>query len=307
MILCVNLSPCLETNIEVDSLAVGKMHKVISRHTYFTGKAMNVAVGLSRLGESALASGFMYEGNGRLFEHEMHKEGVTYKFVWNGGTMKEVYKFIDARSMLTEVVDDASPIEKGKCVELINTVSDLSKNCKAVVLSGDLPESAPEDLMCKILEAVNPKAFKVVDTGVENLSKLLERGVDLIKPNLVELERALNVRITDKNSLSKACDEIIKRGARRLLVSLGSQGAVMCDGKKKLYCTSVHVPMNSTAGAGDAMVAGATKALCDGASSETILRCGVAAGTASVTTPDNISFLRDKYEEILNSLTVKEI
>lgn len=307
MILCVNLSPCLEINIEVDSLSVGKMHKVISRHTYFTGKAMNVAVGLSRLGAHALASGFMYEDNGRLFEHEMHREGVTYKFVWNGGRMKEVYKFVDARSMLTEVVDDATPIEEGKCEELVNLVGDLSKSCKAVVLSGGLPEGVPNDLTYKILSAVNPSAFKIVDTDGDSLATLSELGADLVKPNLTELQRALNVKITDRNSLLKACDALIDRGAKRVLVSLGNQGAVYSDGNVRLYSSSVNAAMNSTAGAGDAMVAGATKALCDGASAENILRCGVAAGTASVTTPDNISFLRDKYEEILNSLTVKEI
>ena len=307
MILCVNLSPCLEVNIGVDSLAVGKMHKVISRSTYFTGKAMNVAVGLSRLGVHALASGFMYEDNGRLFEQEMHREGVTYKFVWNAGRVKEVYKFIDSRSMLTEVVDDASPIEKGKCEELVNMVADLSKSCKAVVLSGEIPEGLPQDLMSRILSAVDPKTFKVVDTDWSSLAKLAEQGVDLIKPNLVELQRALNVKITDRDSLSRACDKLIKMGAKRVLVSLGKRGAIMCDGTKKFYCTSINAPMNSMAGAGDAMVAGATKALCDGAASSEILRCGVAAGTASVTTPDNISFLREKYEEILNSLTVKEI
>lgn len=307
MILCVNLSPCLEINIEVDSLSVGRMHKVISRRTYFTGKAMNVAVGLSRLGAGALASGFMYEDNGRLFEQEMHKEGVTYKFVWNSGRVKEVYKFIDGHSMLTEIVDDASPIEDGKCEELIRTVADLSKSCEAVVLSGDIPESVPDDFMCKILSAVNPSAFKVVDTDGTRLAKLLELGVDLVKPNLQELQRALSMKITDLDSVSRACDALIKKGAKRVLLSLGKQGAIMCDGERKLYCMSNNVAMNSTAGAGDAMVAGAAKALCDGADSEEILRCGVAAGTASVTTPDNISFLREKYEDILNSLTVKEI
>ena len=40
---------------------------------------------------------------------------------------------------------------------------------------------------------------------------------------------------------------------------------------------------------------------------EEILRCGVAGGTAAVTTPDNITFRREKYEEILDGLEVHEI
>jgi fructose-1-phosphate kinase PfkB-like protein len=55
------------------------------------------------------------------------------------------------------------------------------------------------------------------------------------------------------------------------------------------------------------MVAAAAKALVEGASLPEILRCGVAAGTAAVTYPDSKSFKKDKYNEILSSLKVKEI
>ena len=307
MILCVSLSPCLEINIEVDSLAVGRMHKVISRRTFFTGKAMNVATGLSRLGAHALVSGFMYEDNGRLFEQEMHKEGVTYKFVWNKGRVKEVYKFIDRKSMLTEVVDDATPIEEKNGKLLLDTVADLVKNCNAVVFSGDISEGLPEDYMRQVLSVVPANVLKVIDTDGYRLAKLLDCGLDLVKPNLEELSRATGIKITDRDSMIRACENLIERGAKRVLLSLGKQGAVICDGKRRLYCTSLNVAMNSTAGAGDAMVAAATKALTEGAELADILRCGVAAGTASVTLPDSISFLKEKYEEILQMVTVKEI
>ena len=55
------------------------------------------------------------------------------------------------------------------------------------------------------------------------------------------------------------------------------------------------------------MVAAATYALLKGGSMQDILRCGIAGGTAAVTSPDSISFAKKKYEEILSSLTVKEI
>ena len=307
MILCVSLSPCLEINFEVDSLAVGKMHKVINRRTFFTGKAMNVATGLSRLGAHALASGFMYEDNGRLFEQEMHKEGVTYKFVWNKGRVKEVYKFIDRRSMLTEVVDDATPIDGDNAKQLLETVADLSKNCSAVVFSGDISEGLPEDYMHQVLSVIPPHVLKVVDTDGCRLANLVDCGLDLVKPNMDELTRATGIKITDRDSMVRACDNLLERGVKRVLLSLGKHGAVICDGKQRLYCTSLNVAMNSTAGAGDAMVAAATKALSEGANLADILRCGVAAGTASVTLPDSISFLKEKYDEVLQMMTVKEI
>ena len=93
------------------------------------------------------------------------------------------------------------------------------------------------------------------------------------------------------------------------MLSLGriKMGAVITDGKKTYHCKSINVAKNSTIGAGGGMVAAATYALLKGGSMQDILRCGIAGGTAAVTSPDSISFAKKKYEEILSSLTVKEI
>ena len=83
---------------------------IISKRIFFTGKAINVAIGIARLGADAFSTGFMYDGNGHQFEIELHREGVPYKFVWNEGRVRENYKFIDQRSMLTEVNDISAEI-----------------------------------------------------------------------------------------------------------------------------------------------------------------------------------------------------
>ncbi len=307
MILCISLSPCLEYNIEVDNLGVGKVNKVIGRRDFMTGKALNVATGIARLGGGAFATGFMYEDNGRLFEQELHKEGVTYKFVWNKGRVREVYKFVDRRSMLTEFADEASPISRERGEELIDMVAELSQKCNAVVFSGSCPDSLGEDYMLRLLSVIPDGIIKIVDTDGNRLIKLIRYGVDLAKPNLDEMQAALQIKITDQDSMKRACKTLVNAGAKRVLLSLGKRGAVICDGDRTLYCTSLNVAMNSTAGAGDAMVAAATLALAGGASLADILRCGVAAGTASVTLPDSISFLKSKYDEILKMMIVKEI
>lgn len=307
MILCVSLSPCLEVNIEVDSLSVGKMNKVIGKKTYLTGKTLNVAIGLARLGCGAFATGVMYEDNGRLFEQELHKEGVTYKFVWNSGRVKETYKFIDRRSMLTEVVDEATAITPQNREHLIDLVGELSKNCKAVVISDSICSGFPDDYIVDVLKAVPDNVMKIVDAEGIKLKNALKCGVDLIKPNLEELQHTLNVKVTDRKSMIKACQSLIGMGAKRVLVSLGKNGAVISDKNEQFYCVSMNVAMNSTAGAGDSMLSAATMALTEGRPLIDILRYGVAAGTAAVTQPDTLSFSKEKFNEILPTLGVKSI
>ena len=95
-------------------------------------------------------------------------------------------------------------------------------------------------------------------------------------------------------------------GAKTVLLSLGKDGAVITNGSKNYYCRSINVAVNSTVGAGDGMVAAAAVKMQEGADLPEILRAGVAAGTATVTTFGTVSFTKEKYEEIYRNLLVTE-
>ena len=307
MILTVCPSPCIDVSMEVDTLSVGKANKIISKRTFYTGKALNVAIGLARLNADVFATGFMYEENGTQFEHELHREGVPYRFVWNKGRVRENYKFIDHRSMLTEV-DDVSPeVSKQKQADLIKLISAISEKCDGIVISGGLAKGMTAEFYSEVLKSVPDSVVKIADTEGERLFEALKCGVKLVKPNIEELERTVKRKIVTKQDMLESCFELLDKGAQCVLLSLGKKGAIITDGSKNYHCKSVNVAMNSTVGAGDAMVAEATNALLKGGTMEEILRCGVAGGTAAVTLPDSISFTKEKYEEILSSLTVEEI
>ena len=58
MILTVCLNPCTDVTIEVDSLNIGKLNHVKNKTLSFTGKALNVAIGVARLHGEQLGNGF---------------------------------------------------------------------------------------------------------------------------------------------------------------------------------------------------------------------------------------------------------
>ena len=126
MILTVCLNPCTDVTIEVDALNVGKLNHVKNKTLSFTGKALNVAIGVARLRGQSHATGFMYNENGSLFEQALDREGVPSVFIWNRGRVRENYKFIDNKSMLTEVNDVGGPIAENKPAELVVLVANLS-------------------------------------------------------------------------------------------------------------------------------------------------------------------------------------
>ena len=307
MILTVCMSPCTDVTIELDSLNVGKTNVIKSRTTSLGGKALNVAIGVKRLGGDVYTTGLMYNENGYLFENTLDKEGVPFTFVWNKGRARENLKFIDNRSMLTEVNDVGTEVAKEKTEEVLGLVRMLSARSGVTVLSGGLPRGLDASYYGKLAASVHKGTMKIVDAVGQRMFSALNQEVDLVKPNLEELENAIGKAVESKEDMLKACYELLDRGAKVVLLSLGKEGAVITDGRNNFYCKSLNVAVNSTVGAGDGMVAATALKLEQGADLREILRSGVAAGTATVMSVGQTSFTKEKYNEVLSNLVVREI
>ena len=301
------MSPSMDVTIELDAFNVGKTNVVKSKTVFYGGKALNVAIGVARLGGEAYTTGLMYNENGYMFENALDKEGVSFSFVWNEGRVRENYKFIDSRSMLTEVNDVGAAVSKEKTEEVLETVRKLSARSSVTVLSGGLPKGLDESYYGRLAAAVDKRSLRIVDAVGWRMLSALNEGADLVKPNLDELENTLGRHIGSKEDMLEGCYELLDRGAKRVLLSLGKKGAVITDGSRSYYCKSLNVAVNSTVGAGDGMVAAAALKLEQGAPLSDILRAGVAAGTATVMTVGQLSFTKEKYEEVLANLQVSEL
>ena len=307
MILSVCMSPSIDVTMELDALNVGKTNVVKNKALSLGGKGLNVAIGVSRMGLESFVTGLMYNENGYVFENALTKEGVPFSFIWNKGRVRENYKFIDSRSMLTEVNDVGEEVDLEKAKEVLSIIKTQSAKSRVTVLSGGLPRGIDASFYGDMVKAVAPNSLKIIDAKGDRLFHALDQGVDLIKPNLEELENSIGRRIEDKQDMLDACYELIDRGAKIVLLSLGKQGAVITDGSKNFYCKSLNGAMNSTVGAGDGMVAAAAIRLSEDAPISEILRSGVAAGTATVMTTGTVSFTQEKYAEVLSTLHVIEL
>ena len=307
MILTVCMSPCTDITIELDKLNVGKTNVAKSKKVSYAGKALNVAIGVSRLGGKAYTTGLMYNENGYMFENVLDQDNVEFSFVWNNGRARENYKFIDNRSMLTEVNDVGTEVAPERLEEVLGLVRTHSARSDVTVLSGGLPRGVASDFYARLVQAVDKNSLKIVDASGQRMFSAIQEGVDLVKPNIEELENAIGKNITSKEDMLSGCYELLNRGAKRVLLSLGRYGAVITDGRESYHCRSVNVAVNSTVGAGDGMVAAAALKLAEGASMPEILRAGVAAGTATVMTIGQNSFAKETYEEVYAAVEVHKI
>ncbi|WP_292752718.1 PfkB family carbohydrate kinase, partial [Methylophaga sp. UBA4204] len=78
----------------------------------------------------------------------------------------------------------------------------------------------------------------------------------LIKPNLYELETLLQVKLDTKEAIAECARKLQLSGVKHVCVSLGDQGALLVSPSNSFYAKALSVPVNTTVGAGDSMVAG---------------------------------------------------
>ena len=307
MILSICPNPSRDCTLELDNLNVGKLNRIRNKVETYSGKGLNVAIGVSRLGANSFVTGFMFEDGGKPFEERLKKEYVKYDFVWNSGSVRVNYKIIDNKAMLTELNDKGDEVSGEKQLELIALVKELSQKASVVVMSGSIPKGVDSSFYGEVLSAVPDGVKIVVDSEKDNLKSALTRGLYMIKPNLAELEEYAGKELHSKAEILDAAKLLIEKGVENVLVSLGADGAIITNGKTAYYCKSVNVAVNSTVGAGDSMVASASVQIEKGASLDEILRSAVAAGTASITTPGTNLFYKDKYDEVYNSLNIEKL
>lgn len=307
MILAVCPNPSMDCTIEVDDLNVGMLNRISNKVETYSGKALNVAIGVARLGGDALATGFMFESNGKMFEHALEKEGVRHEFVWNAGSVRVNYKIIDKKSMLTEINDRGDEVFAGQQEALLELVRDRAQEAEIAVVSGSLPKGVSPDYYGKLMACIPPQVRTVVDTESQNLRYALAYRPFMVKPNLKELENFTRRSLSTHAEIVSAAEEMLKEGAQNVLVSLGAEGAILTNGEERYYCKSANVAINSTVGAGDSMIASACMQIVKNAPLSEVLRHGVAAGTAAITTSGTNLFYKDKYEEIYTQISVREL
>lgn len=304
MILTVGMSPCVDITVKMKKFKPGKTNTAEEKTVTYAGKANNVATGITRLGGKAYVTGFMYNENGSLFEKTLDKEGIPFSFIWNPGRVRENYKFIDETGALTEVNEEGRAVPEEKLRDLLDFVRVHSPRYEAAVITGGAPKGTPASYYRELVRAAKGAPLIVADTYGQRLKAALEAGVDLIKPNLDELSETFGKEFSSREDLISAARELVNSGAKRVLLSLGAEGAMLVSEAEAFYCKAESVAVQSSVGAGDAMVAAATMALTQNLPLHEVLRRAVAAGTASVGERVGNSFKKETYDALYEKTRV---
>ena len=153
-----------------------------------------------------------------------------------------------------------------------------------LVISGSLPPGVSTEKLTALIQAAQHRGIRcIVDSSGEALQAALVPGnLELVKPNQKELSALVNRELTQPDDVRTAAQELVRSGkARRVVVSLGPQGALAVDESSSVQVVPPPMKSQSTVGAGDSMVGAMTLKLAQGASLLEMTRYGVAAGSAA--------------------------
>ena len=278
-----SLNPSLDMTYEVSSLLEDqKAHALATRYDP-GGNGINVGRALKRLDTLAhnycVIAGEIGQLLHRLLGHHLdvvQVEEVAGETRINGTVLERESR------VQYEVSGIGPPIPDSQLQTLLDLVTERS-HFGFGVLTGSLQKGLSSHLYAELVEKIHAGGGRaVVDAHDEVLRHAVEAGPFLIKPNRHELETLLGQELASIEDVATQARKLQRRGVTYVCVSLGAEGALLTGPDNTHLATAPDVPVDSTVGSGDSLVAGMLAAFAHNSTAEKALCQGVACGAGTV-------------------------
>ena len=148
----------------------------------------------------------------------------------------------------------------------------------------------------------------ILDADGELLEAGLKASPYLIKPNNHELSQLLGETLATPEELNKAARRLMEEhGIAKVVVSMGGKGALYVTQDETIYAEGLKVPVGSTVGAGDSVVAALAVAEESGMGLEETVRLSTATGGANVMCSGTQAAEYEVIQELLPKVVFQKI
>ena len=264
------------------------------------GGGVNVARAIHALGGAASACLAVGGATGEVVLALLEAEGVATRVVRTREWTRENVNILERTSGEQYRFCMPGPrLSEAEWQQLIAEA--VAVEPELVVLSGSLTAGVPADFYARAAKAL--RARIIVDTSGEALLACRGAGVYLIKASLREFATLVGATRVDEAQLPALAAQAVARGVCEVLVvSLGAGGALWTTATDQERLAAPVVPVRSTVGAGDTMVAAIALALARGGTIAEAMRYGVAAGSATVMRPATALCRREDVELLVSQV-----
>lgn len=285
MIYTVTLNPALDKTVEIPSFSVDRVNRVAKMRTDPGGKGINVSKVIRSLGGTSIACGILAGHTGESILASLQDLGLESYFVWEKGETRTNLKIIDPVCHTnTDINEPGITVSEATLGGLLEALCARICAGDIVVLSGSLPKGAPKDTYGTWVHCLKEQSAEVfLDADGDLLRDGLLASPFLIKPNNYELSKLMGRDLSSIEDLKAAALELIPQfGIGQVVVSMGADGALYVSQEQCLYAKGLKVPVGSTVGAGDSVVAALACAAEKGLPWEEAARLSTAVGAANV-------------------------
>lgn len=284
MIYTVTLNPALDKTVVIPDFRIDTVNRITELRKDPGGKGINVSKVIAKLGGTSKAIGILGGGSGEEIRNMLHKERLECDFMFVEGETRTNLKIVDpVNHMNTDVNEPGVEVNLTILTQLKNQLLSQIKPGDIVVLSGSLPHGAEQDTYFTWTQDCKKAGAKVfLDADGAIMAAGLKAGPFLAKPNNDELSRMLGRELKTKDELVEAAKGLLAQGVEKVVVSMGGEGALYVTKDKVIYAEGLKVPVGSTVGAGDSVVAALAYGEEQGMSMEDIVKLSTATGAANV-------------------------
>ncbi|EJF89261.1 1-phosphofructokinase family hexose kinase [Bartonella tamiae] len=302
------LNPAIDETIMLDRLVPGEVHRASSVRFNVGGKGINVAACLADFGIKTAVTGYLGADNSDIFEALFEASHIEDRFIRRKGQTRTNIKLVDQQGT-TDINLSGDPLSDELEQELDDILHSFASSNALIVMAGSLLPQMDCQYYARRVEDMAAKTKIIVDCSGDALQSVLNAKIlpYAIKPNIDELSQFCHQKLTDISHILQVAQDLISRGLSLVTVSMGAKGAVFVSKEQAIHAQLKASRVESTVGAGDAMVAGISAALSTGQPLERIARLGTAFAVGKLGKNGPALPSRDTIESLASSVECRLI
>lgn len=309
MIYTVTLNPALDKTVEIPHFAPGRVNRIAALRTDPGGKGLNVSKVIAKLGGDSVAFALLGGSTGRAVAAALERLGVRCYIAWGEGETRTNLKIVDPVGRTnTDINEPGFAVPPALADGLLDRLTAVLRPGDVVVLSGSLPLGTPADTYATWITRCKAAGARVfLDADGVALAEGLKAKPFLVKPNDEELSRLMGRKLRGVAALADAARQLVASGVENVVVSMGGAGAIYANADTVLHTEGLSVPVRSTVGAGDSVVAALAFALERGMPLHDAAVLSTAVGAANVMCSGTQAAERSAVEALLPKVVCNKL
>lgn len=285
-VVTVTVNPAIDKTLLVPDFRFERVVRVQQVFIYPSGKGVNVARVLTRLGTSAICLGFVGGYAGAFLRDGLTREGIPHDFTTVSEETRTNITLRDpAQGLESHLVEAGARVTPAELNAFLQTFQRHLQDASWVALCGSLPPGVSSDFYAQLIHLAHHHSVPcALDTSGEALREGLAAVPALVKPNRQELAEVMDEAMDSDEQICAAIQKLLSRGIRYIVVSLGKEGAIGSDSEGIWEAKPPPVSVVNTVGSGDALLGGLLHALLQSFPFPKALAFAVAVGTANTLT-----------------------